>query len=184
MAASKIYEQFVADLNNSQPAVLAVAGLLQRRGYEVVLPPHSVTPSEDERYQYLDAGDLAATRLFRIEEGRRIEVPPENRVRRTHQVKQSSRDFDSVAAFGFSMVTVDEDYKIEAQLARPPAAYWIVSRSRTGAIYIPWSTRPQWDVFRRVDPLQRGRVCAYIRCPARLCHYVSLDLSTPAQAVA
>lgn len=159
MAASKTYERFVSDLNESQVAVLAVAAFLQRKGYEVVLPPHVVTPSEEERYQYQDAGDLRAT------------LP--GKPTRTYQAKHSSRDFDSVEAFGFRMITVDEGYKIEAQEAKPPHGYWIVNSSMSGAIYIQWASKPDWDSFDQVDPHQGGRTCNYRRCPARLCSYVS-----------
>lgn len=155
MTASKTYEQFVSDLNGSQYAVLAVAGHLQKKGYEVTLPPHRVTPSENERFSYQDDCDIKVARAF--------------------QVKQSSRDFRSVEEFGFTILTVDEEYKIEKQRSIPPLGYWIVNKSRSGAIFIPWNTNKQWDRFERSDPAQGGRVCVFCRCPASLCRYVAFD---------
>ena len=152
MTASKSYEQFVSDLNASQYAVLAVAGHLQRSGLEVMLPPHRVTPSEHERFAFQDECDL--------------------KVARAYQVKQSSRQFESVEEFGFKMLTVDEAYKIEKQRRSPPSGYWIVNKDRTGAILIPWATFNSWDQFERTDPAQGGRSCKYYRCPASLCRYV------------
>ena len=153
MAASKKYSDFVSDLEASREAVLRVASFLQLRGRHVTLPAHFITPSENERYDYQDTCDLF------ISQG--------------HQIKQSSREFDSIDSFGFNMITVDERYKIEKQLKTPPIGYWIVNKSRTGAIFIPWTTREKWDTYTAPDPLQNGRNCEFVRCPKSECKYIS-----------
>jgi len=152
--ASKTYEDFTADLENSRDAVFAVAKHIQANGRDVILPIHSVTPSEEERYSFQDQCDL------------KVAVP--------HQVKQSSRDFQSVEEFGFKMITVDEEYKIKKQTTNPPHAYWIVNKSRTGAIMIPWNTKDKWDTYSSRDVMQRSRECSFVRCPSNLCKFISL----------
>ena len=152
MAASKKYSDFVNDLEASRAAVLSVAAFLQSRGRDVTLPGHFVTPSANERYEYQDAYDLA------ISQG--------------HQIKQSSRHFDSIDGFGFEMITVDEHYKIEKQIKTPPSGYWIVNKSRTAAIFIPWKTRHLWDTYKAADVDQRGRICSFMRCPKSACKFV------------
>ena len=152
--ASKTYDKFVTDLNKSQKAVLAVTGYLQRKGRICMLPPHKVTPTEKDRFNYQDGCDLLIARPV--------------------QVKWSSREFDSVKAFGFEMVTVDEVYKIDFQKEQPPIGYFIVNAGLTGAIYIPWETKPQWDTFKSPDKFQGGRLCCFYRCPARWCRFISL----------
>lgn len=151
--ASKTYKQFTNDLEASRGAVFAVARHIQASGRDVILPVHNVTPSESERFNYQDQCDL------------KVAMP--------HQVKQSSREFQSVEEFGFSMVTVDERYKIEKQEEAPPYAYWIVNKSRTGAIVILWATKSRWDVYTVSDETQGGRSCDFMRCPAEHCRFIS-----------
>jgi len=148
---SKTYKKFVNDLNESQGAVLSVAGYLQKNNRTVILPPHKVTPTEDARYDYQDDADLY--------------------VQSPLQVKGSSRTFGSVEEFGFKMVTVDEVYKIKKQKKNPPLGYWIVSADKSGGIFIPWATRKEWDIHCAKDPHQSGRECEYYRCPAKLCEF-------------
>jgi hypothetical protein len=150
--ASKTYSNFVRDLEASRKAVLSVASFLQGKGRDVTLPAHHVTPSEEERYDYQDSGDLL--------------------VAQKHQVKHSTREFDSLEGFGFSMITVDEEYKIEKQIC-PPAGYWIINKSMTGGIWIAWTTKKHWDVYKSKDKIQGGRECSFVRCPSKLCKYVS-----------
>lgn len=153
--ASKSYQQFTEDLEASRDAVLAVAKHIQSSGRDVVLPVHAVTPCENERFNYQDQCDL------------KVAMP--------HQIKQSSRSFQSVEEFGFPMVTVDERYKIEKQEGAPPYAYWIVNKDRTGAIVILWSTKDQWDTYTSNDATQGGRACDFMRCPARYCQFIPFD---------
>tara|TARA_R110000744_G_scaffold83144_1_gene163264 strand:- start:58 stop:525 length:468 start_codon:yes stop_codon:yes gene_type:complete len=153
MAASKTYSDFVKDLDASRGAVLCVASFLQLKGRDVTLPAHRVTPSESERYDFQDSGDLM--------------------VAQRHQVKHSSRCFESVDDFGFGMITVDEEYKIEKQTYAPPAGYWIINKTLTGGIWIPWSTKSNWDIHQSKDHAQGGRLCSYVRCPKALCKYFS-----------
>ncbi len=155
--SSKTYSQFTSDLESSRDAVFAVAKHIQGAGRDVILPFHRVTPNENERYAFQDECDI------------KVAVP--------HQVKQSSRDFGSVNEFGFRMITVDERYKIEKQKASPPFAYWIVNKSKTGAIFIPWSTKASWDVFTAQDNLQGGRECEFLRCPSDLCRFITFTES-------
>ena len=143
------YNEFIDDLKKSQEAVAAVAMYLQRRNQYVIMPPHRETPSPEERYQYVDNCDLM--------------------VGRPVQIKGSSRDFHSVEEFGFSMITVDEAYKIEQQADCPPVCYFIVNKSKTGAIFIGWNTRKHWDKYTAKEERQGGRDCVYYRCPASLC---------------
>ena len=151
--ASKTYKAFTEDLESSRKAVMAVAQHIQSSGRDVILPIHSVTPNEESRYSYQDQCDL------------KVAIP--------HQIKQSSREFKSVDEFGFQMITVDEKYKIEKQKQSPPFAYWIVNKSRSGAIVIPWSSKKHWDTLKSKDPLQNERLCEFARCPASLCNYIS-----------
>ncbi len=152
------YAEFVRDLNNSQSAVSTVAMYLQRKRQHVILPPHQVTPTPEERYEYTDEGDILV--------GRKV------------QVKGSSRDFCSVEDFGFPMITVDESYKIEEQKKDPPLCYFIVNKSLSGAIVIDWNTIDSWDEHKSVEPRQGNRECFYRRCPAELCKWRNLRSST------
>jgi hypothetical protein len=151
---AKEYEQFVVDLNKSQAPVMAVAAYLQRKEMQVVLPPHRVVPKGVDNTAYKDNGDLFVMRAM--------------------QVKGSSREFDSVGQFPFRNPIVDEAYKIDEQIKSPPMGYWILNKSLTGALYIPWETKPKWGRFTSVDKKQGGRVCEFYTCPKEYCQYREL----------
>lgn len=159
----RVYDNFVSDLNRSQLAVLCVAGLLQSKGNYVILPPHNVTPDESRRYEFTDECDL-------------LWFEPLGPTRKA-QVKWSSKSFRSIEDFGFRWITVDETYKIEAQLSRPPSHYFICNHDCTGAIVIPWNTLDSWDHHETREKRQGNRICQYRRAPADKCHW--RDLPTP-----
>ena len=158
----RVYDNFVADLNRSQLAVLCVAGLIQSKGNYVILPPHNVTPDEASRYGFTDECDLL---WFKP-------LGPTQKL----QVKWSSKSFRSIDDFGFKWITVDEAYKIEAQLSRPPSHYFICNHDCTGAIVIPWKP-DTWDHYETQEARQGNRICHYRRAPADSCQW--RDLPAP-----
>lgn len=157
---TKTYNAFVGDLITSQDAVMAIAKYLVReRQLHVHLPPVHVRPETGATLKaYQDECDLWVSK-----DGFTEKIPV--------QVKGSSRYFGSVDDFEYSMITVDERYKIEAQEDNPPLCYYIVSKTLNGAMVIPWSTKKYWDIFEAPDPKQGGRLCSYYRCPKEHCQW-------------
>ena len=149
----KTHKQFCKDLEASRGAVMAVASYIQGLGRDVTLPAHRVAPNRESRYAFQDNGDLM--------------------VAKPHQIKQSSYEFTSNTDFPFDPLIVDEEYKIKRQLQIPPYGYWIVNRDKTAALYIPWSTKPNWTTFTSYDKKQ-GRECTFLRCPLSLTKYIKL----------
>lgn len=163
------YDEFVSDLNKSQRALLAVAGYIQASGHPVLLPPHIVTPTPEQRYQYQD--DMDAAFWF---QGKWRKI----------QVKGTNKSYASIEDYPYRMVTIDETYKIAKQEDDPPYCYFQVNQELTGAIQTLWSTKPHWDTFSCVEKRQNGRECVYNRCPIELCQWKNLtnpQLNAPKQ---
>lgn len=156
------YNEFVSDLNKSQKALLAVAGYIQACGHPVVLPPHIVTPTPEDRYSYTD--DMDAAFYFR------------NKWRKI-QVKGTNKSYSSIDDYPYRMVTVDETYKIQKQTDDPPYCYFQVNNQLTGAIQTLWDSKPHWDTFSCKEARQNNRVCTYNRCPIQHCRWI--DLTNP-----
>lgn len=158
------YNEFVSDLNKSQKALLAIAGYIQACGHPVILPPHLVTPTPEERYEYTD--DMDAAFWFKSKW---------NKI----QVKGTNKSYNSIEEYPFPMVTVDETYKIQKQIKDPPYAYYQVNKECTGAIQTTWDSRPRWDNFSCIEQRQNNRRCHYNRCPISLCRWIDLTKPIP-----
>ena len=143
--------KFKQDFNASQEAVLKVAGYLQKIGREIMLPAIKFRPSNKERNNYRDQGDL--------------------KVLKTHQVKRRGLEFDSLESYPYPTVIVDEEYKINLQYQNPPQGYWVLNKNMSGAIFVSWDTKGEWIVEEKRDGEQK-RECRFMVCPKEYCRYI------------
>ena len=81
--------------------------------------------------------------------------------------------FDSVEAFPFSTVFIDEEYKLLRHHSATLYGYVIVNKSRTGMLLIPRSTRKLWIRDTRWDKTQK-RDCTTMCAPKNCSTYFSL----------
>lgn len=136
---------FLQDLNDSRKAVNEFADKLCKRGIQAWLPPERTTPSDIERRQYSDDGDLM------------LQVRVEHKVRR-------NLEFTSRQDYPYDTVIVDEVYNFEQKAkGGPPLAYVIENAGRTHAAVIYYAyTRPHWKVEARYDAKQKRHCEFYV----------------------
>jgi hypothetical protein len=148
-------------LKNSLPAVLAVAGYLLNKGYDVAIPAPKCAPTTEERWNYLDnGGDIVATK-----DGKSYKLG----VKHGRIMFTSAADYPAIHnphAIMFSNV---------AAVQRNPDvdAYFMVNRDRTHAAVINHDTKDKWLV-RETFARNIGHNEVNYHCPVEYAKFIRL----------
>lgn len=140
---------FVADLEASKPAVLAVARYLERCGVTVTVPEIKVRPTVDQRADFADDGDI---RCYHHRLGHFIT-----------EVKGRDLDFDHETPYPFTTLILDPVARFKAK-GETPFVYYIVNAQLSHAqrVLVP-STQKSWTVEYVNDPRnERGHYECYL----------------------
>lgn len=143
--------EFLRDLDESMLDEIIAAQWLVRIGFPVTWIPKTVRPSYEERYDYVDDGDLL--------------LPTRMEVKRR---KGDDMDFTTLDEYPHKTVFVDEVYKVDRKHRLPLFSYIVLNRTRTHAIAIPRHTQNRW-VKETVSDRKQGRKCHNYACPKELC---------------
>jgi hypothetical protein len=122
---------FKRRLKKSQDGVDATKVWFESRGHKIEKPKTRIRPSYEQRFEYMDDGDLL---LIQEKDGKEV--------KRIIEVKTKSVDFDSVESYPYKDIVLDEVYKVNRlrKNKNRPVAYVLVNKSLTGALIIKWST--------------------------------------------
>ncbi len=146
-------EEFLKDYETSVDVVGQVVEWLKTKGYNCREIPSDIRPDSSVRMEYMDDGDIEVIQRC--------------------EVKYRQIDFDSVEAFPFPTVFIDEEYKLLRHHPATLYGYVIVNKSRTGMLLIPRSTRKLWIRDTRWDKTQK-RDCTTMCAPKNCSTYFSL----------
>lgn len=133
---------FLRDLSASRRRVNDFASMHAGRGVSIWMPPEETRPTEEDRFEYSDSGDLMV--MLRVE----------------HKVRGFS--FTCRDDFPYPTVIVDEVYKEDKKASEDgPLGMCIIESSDNAcaAVVYGW-TVPKWRVESKWDAAQ-GRQCEF-----------------------
>jgi hypothetical protein len=139
--------------------VYPVAEHAHRRGARIVqINPLIVRPNRDEREGYGDDFDL---RIFKLGDNdwKRYEVKGKGKI-----------DFSSADDFPYSTVLLDRTNKTDKCLVD---GFFIVSKDKRHAAYVPMSTRDHWREVTKYDG-DKGYEVRLYECPKELASFIRI----------
>jgi hypothetical protein len=155
----KNQDEFIKDWIESHGTVSKVCAWLRRIGVEAFLRPPSLRPTEAERWEFSDDGDIAIVEDCQI---KRVEV------------KTRNLEFSTRETYPYPTVFIDETYHVDRLDHIPLLAYVIVSRDRMHCCVIPAHTKDQWGKV-TVHDASQGRDCTNYAADPDLCDWRRLD---------
>jgi hypothetical protein len=135
-------DKFLANLEDSEPARMAIACLLMSKGVTVFAPPLKVRPSADKRKQFADGGDIFVS-------GLRVEV------------KHRKIQFRDRESFPHQTVFIDEQYKLDAKADSPLLWYVNLSLDMNFAAVVYGHHRDLWTLDSRWSNEEGRQVVNY-----------------------
>lgn len=151
----KDHKKFKELLEKSKESVWLIASHYTRLGHNVRILPTIVAPTKEQRWDYVDDGDIEI--IFRIE------------IKNWNHI-----DFSSVDDIPYDDIIVDEAYKIEKEHSSKLFAYHIVNASQTGYLFIPASTKDKWFKGERFDRIE-NRLAEFYLIPKEYVSYRKIE---------
>jgi hypothetical protein len=168
----EIDPNFEQDLENSKPAVDAVAAWLRRRGRGVYVRPVVVRPDPSVRHLYADKGDMMVY-PGPIPDG--LAAPPPGGTRFEGKHRPGIDFKGKTRREGFPYVTLIVDVITTWDKADPkPHAYVIANKSLTGCFVVKGATSPHWKTVTRYCAAQ-GRYRDYYEVGMEHVEYHAMD---------
>ena len=150
---------FLDRLRSSSGAVFVVGHWLHALGEYVEMPPIRYAPDAASAPDYIDCGDLFATK-----NGRRRLIE----IKKRREIK-----FNSVVDYPYPDIMVSNVAAVDRRVGEV-AAYVIVSADLAAAAIIPATTRPHWFVLER-KMKNTGNVERVYTCPKNKATFIRLD---------
>ena len=158
-------DQFRSALDQSRVAAKIVCDWLCNKGYEIEQLSQDTTPSREDRWSFVDDGDLEMITRKRIEVKHWPDI-----------------DFQSLSSVPYSEIIVDEKYKVEKNHARPLLAYITVNKSMTAVIFILAKTQDKWVIKNLYDRAE-GDYRDFYLCPKRFCKFAKIQEKINAKSI-
>lgn len=152
----KASEDFLRDLAASRHRVNRFAAMQKSLGFEIWMPPETTRPTEAERFNYSDDGDLMLS--MRIEH------------------KSRSFNFTSRDDFPYPTLIVDEKYKEDRKNAeKGPLGVCIVESDDASCVAVVYGwTRSKWKVEKIWDKKQK-RECDFYTVELKIVRFCRPD---------
>lgn len=147
---------FIASLKASERAVWLIAQALNERGFEIRKLPLAISPTQEERHDYADGGDL----FFRN--------PYEDKWFRA-EVKHRQLEFQP-NKFPYSTVIVCEDYTWTRAVPKPDVFFMVNKSCSVVAIVSVSATKSHWVMTTRYDNRYKKNIRTWV-CPSDLLRY-------------
>lgn len=129
------FDRFKKHLKASVKPMFVVAEYLYKKGFGIDIKPMRVSPSYEERLNYVDDGDLIA---YKNDESYIIEV------------KCMSRDFETASDWPFNSTIVCAKHSFDTKKVKP-FSYILLNPGHTHAMIIKASTKDDWYTKRIKD---------------------------------
>ena len=154
--------RFVQHLNASQQAVWEIAQWLSAKGKVVTIPPTKVTPSYEERMNFVDEGDIYMSDKLG-DEGQRVEV------------KHLGTQFTGAEDWKFGdhfMVCARHSYD---NAVPKPYLYIYLSKEKTHIATLKGDTHAQWTVKTYKDKRYQDMTQEFYIAPTSILKFMKAE---------